>query len=218
MLKKTLPLYFALMLTTQTALAASFDCSQARNWTEKAICSDKQLSDLDELLLASYKKAVAHSGDAVKYQQREWLKYSRNSCQDIDCLKAAYTQRLNELNRITASTTTTAPVSQGISGVYQRFIKNKPDPETAEITLRELKGGKVYVQGSAIWQGGQAVHTGELDHTVLLNGNRLYYQEGDRDACALTIHLMPQGLKVTDDNMRCGGLNVSFDGNYRKIK
>lgn len=66
MLKRTLPLYFALMLTTQTALAASFDCSQARNWTEKAICSDKQLSDLDELLLASYKKAVARSGDAVK--------------------------------------------------------------------------------------------------------------------------------------------------------
>ncbi len=77
------------------------------------------------------------------------------------------------------------------------------------------KGDKVYVQGSAIWQGGQAVHTGELDHAVLLNGNRLYYQEGDRDACSLTIHLVPQELKVTDDNLRCGGLNVS---NYRKIK
>lgn len=85
--------------------AASFDCTKAKTWAEKTVCSTKQLSSLDELLAASFKKALANTDDkaALKTEQVAWLTAERDVCADVACLKAAYTARLAALNEMIAS-------------------------------------------------------------------------------------------------------------------
>src|SRR5208337_2547871 len=81
------------------AQAASFDCSKASTFIEKAICSNQRLSELDDLLMVSYKKALANSKNpaALKTSQRNWLKKERDLCQMTECLEKAYIRRLAEL-------------------------------------------------------------------------------------------------------------------------
>ena len=80
--------------------AASFDCSKASTLVEKAICSESQLSDLDDSLMQSYKKAMANTNDAAAFKndQRSWLINVRNKCPDSACLKRVYTERVAYLN------------------------------------------------------------------------------------------------------------------------
>jgi uncharacterized protein len=46
------------LLSTQ-ALAASFDCNKATTWVERSVCSDAELSKLDEQLAKAYHDALA---------------------------------------------------------------------------------------------------------------------------------------------------------------
>jgi uncharacterized protein len=48
-----------------SAQAASFDCAKASSFVEKAICSDKQLSSMDDQLARLYKAARATGGNAA---------------------------------------------------------------------------------------------------------------------------------------------------------
>jgi uncharacterized protein len=82
--------------------AASFDCTKAATPVEKLICADSQISDLDELLMQSYKKALVNTPEPeiLKIHQRSWLTDTRNKCQDSICLKRVYNERLSDLNSI----------------------------------------------------------------------------------------------------------------------
>lgn len=95
------------------AHAASFDCSKASIWVEKAICSDAKLSELDDSLFKAYKNALASSSDApaLKSEQRAWLKEVRNKCTDAPCLNHVFDDRLKAL----AGTTTSIPVVSNTS-------------------------------------------------------------------------------------------------------
>lgn len=86
-----------LMLTV--AHAASFDCAKAATKVEKMICSDAELSKLDEELNAAYKAALQDKMQAasIKQTQRQWLK-ERNGCTGSECLKHAYLARLQALS------------------------------------------------------------------------------------------------------------------------
>jgi uncharacterized protein len=197
---------------------ASFDCARSSTWTEKAICSDQQLSDLDDLLMASYSKALGREADKtpLKTAQRDWLKSVRNACQDKTCLSQAYTSRLAELNESVAS----ASKSLSVSGKYIRYFQGKPDRNSSNIAVRELKSGQIHITGSAIWVGNEKtgnVNIGELDGTFSLDGNKIHYADDESEGCRLTITFAtPKSLSIGDDNGNCGGHNVSFNGEYRK--
>ena len=96
----TLLMYF---ISSSQLLAASFDCSKAASVTEKAICSDAELSKLDEAMSAVYAKVYAVNPD-VKANQRDWVK-STKQCADlpnvVNCLKESYKNRLSGLNQLT---------------------------------------------------------------------------------------------------------------------
>lgn len=81
--------------------AASFDCAKAALYSEKAVCDDADLSELDDELSASYQATYADSTTAsskqLKLDQQQWLK-RRNACHDRVCIKAAYEARLREMN------------------------------------------------------------------------------------------------------------------------
>jgi uncharacterized protein len=83
-----------------TAQAASFDCRKARTKIEKLICSNDELSKLDESLSEMYLRALnrADIKEQTIESQRQWLKYERNICQDAECVKHAYETRIKELS------------------------------------------------------------------------------------------------------------------------
>jgi uncharacterized protein len=100
----------ALLITNcfaTAAYAASFDCTKAATKTEKLICADEKLSALDEQLATAYKTASETVTDknALKAQQKKWLKQKRNVCSDVACLSQAYQARISAL---TASNTPAA--------------------------------------------------------------------------------------------------------------
>ena len=88
-------------------------------------------------------------------------------------------------------------------------------------TLRVRRGRRadvLSVSGAATWQGVNPgnVHVGELSGQGTPVGNVLKLGEDPED-CRATLRLVGPYLVVAD-NKRCGGLNVTFDGVYRRKK
>ena len=71
-------------------------CGASRlNATERAICADDTLANLDAAMAAIYGAMRADDADAA---QIEWLRGSRDACgADADCIAAAYLRRIAEL-------------------------------------------------------------------------------------------------------------------------
>jgi uncharacterized protein YecT (DUF1311 family) len=85
--------------------AASFDCKKAKTEIEKMICSDKEISKLDEEMDRAYKKALSLVSykQQMKRQQQEWVKTLRNACEDEPCLQREYRDRIAALNSTLAA-------------------------------------------------------------------------------------------------------------------
>lgn len=79
------------------AFAVSFDCTNASSRVEKLICTEPDLSGLDDKLAAEY-RAVRRLGffDSHVRAQRAWVA-KRNACEDKACVKALYESRIAEL-------------------------------------------------------------------------------------------------------------------------
>jgi uncharacterized protein YecT (DUF1311 family) len=96
----------ALMYATSiSAFAASFDCTKAESKTEKLICSNPELSSLDELLSATYKNAYARvaNSTALRQSQRDWLASNQlKSCVVAACLKMRISERIELLEKLSA--------------------------------------------------------------------------------------------------------------------
>jgi uncharacterized protein len=94
--------------------ATSFDCSKNLGPVEKAICSDKRLSGLDDQLADAYKRTLAAAADknGVKAEQVKWLKSDRDRCRDNACIEAAYLRRLSQLQQPAQAQTQPAPAAK----------------------------------------------------------------------------------------------------------
>lgn len=84
--------------TTPANVAPSFDCARATQQAEKLVCASPELSALDEELRRAYAGALEHilpdwKRDLVR-EQRNWVRYVRNTCADAGCLRSAYTTRI----------------------------------------------------------------------------------------------------------------------------
>ena len=82
---------------------------------------------------------------------------------------------------------------------------------------RGRKPGELRVAGDATWVGvnpGNA-HVGEVRGEAAPSGNVL--EVGGDDDCRLKLRLVGSYL-VASDNKQCGGVNVTFDGVYRRRK
>lgn len=114
-----------LFVSASYASAASFDCSKVKNFAEESVCSDSDLSRLDDALSHIYRIALERvtNKEQLKAEQRQWLgkrdacnyskisdNYERNSKQKY-CLQYLYNARVKELN--------TAVYSQKGMGLYR---------------------------------------------------------------------------------------------------
>ncbi len=102
MITITVALTAATLLASEPRVASqSFDCAKAQTRVEKMICSDADLRELDEHLgryYAAGRAAVEGASACLQSDQAQWLKTIRNQCADASCLKAAYLDRLGELD------------------------------------------------------------------------------------------------------------------------
>lgn len=89
-----------IILNANNAYAVSFDCNKASRASEKAICSNMELSVLDDELSVAFKKAILISPD-IKSSQREWIKATRlcesNMATLNSCIKSAYISQIEIL-------------------------------------------------------------------------------------------------------------------------
>jgi hypothetical protein len=109
-----------------------------------------------------------------------------------------------------------------VSGQYRRVDKRgRFDRDSATLNVWLLKDGQVRVAGDSTWVGNETtgnVNVGNVDEVFALEGNKLFFKSGDGDDdCRFTIMFGRESLLVTEDNLKCGGLNVSFDGKYRRV-
>lgn len=82
---------------------------------------------------------------------------------------------------------------------------------------RAQTAGALRVEGDATWVGANPgnVHVGEVEGEAAPAGGVLRVGGDDEQDCRLTLRLVGAYL-VASDNKRCGGLNVTFDGVYRR--
>lgn len=76
-----------------------------------------------------------------------------------------------------------------------------------------LENDQIQFQGFAIYVG-QTVNTGEIADIITINENNQAVYKSDW-GCETTITFLDNKIKVTDNYM-CGGLNVTFEGQYQK--
>ena len=110
-----------------------------------------------------------------------------------------------------------------VSGRYEtgNYLDNKTSTG-AELDILLLGDGQLRIQGEALWVNPAktgSVHTGDVDGTAKFEGDKAYYIESsdDPDSCRFTISFTNRTITVTDDNMKCGGMNVTFAGIYQRV-
>lgn len=124
-----MPIRIAVLVVIMAAFsieihAASFDCAKARSRGEILICSDPELSSLDDELAKTYAKAksLAPSPADFKAQsEREW-KRRETTCFDKQCLLAWYAQRREQLLSVINAQT------------------SKPPPPTTPVPAKDASG------------------------------------------------------------------------------
>ena len=155
----------ALLLTSTLAYSASFDCSKASTLVEQSVCSNKQLSALDDTLSAAYTNALKTSSNPnnIRERQRSWIQSERNSCQNTTCLKSVYTSRLEELS-ISTSTTNSLRADQGEVTVpeNQQWIIEGFKPYASE---KGVGTADLYFDGSALVENKYNLY-GKFDLTI----------------------------------------------------
>lgn len=73
--------------------------------------------------------------------------------------------------------------------------------------------GLLHIVGNAIWQGISSPHFGSFTFDAPF-GSDVVGQSGQSDECEVQIRKVGNFL-FAQDNKKCGGMNVSFDGMYR---
>jgi uncharacterized protein len=205
----------SLMAGCSCAHAASFDCGKARSPIEKLICADSKLSSMDEQLNVAFKDAVSRSGakPVLVAWQRRWLKsFELTQCKDAKCLQVEFSKRTSLLQSVAPSTDPSAQWN----GDFSRYYKGKPDKDSANLLLIGLTGKKVFVEGDALWLGPNAVNgqvnTGEILGIGNLKSDKAVF---NLDGCSATMVMKNLGIEVEEET-GCGGMNVTFVGDYKR--
>lgn len=87
----------------RTAAAASFDCERANLAAdEKVICDTRTLNDADVKMVTTFDilTGLLAMGNRGKLQdeQSAWLKKRQACGEDVECIRASYTERLKQLD------------------------------------------------------------------------------------------------------------------------
>lgn len=98
-----LMLGLALPALPRAASAASFDCDKANLAAdEKVICDTRTLNDADVKMVTTFDILTSllamGNRDKMKDEQSAWLKKRQACAEDVECIRAAYGERLKQLD------------------------------------------------------------------------------------------------------------------------
>ena len=116
------------------------------------------------------------------------------------------------VSRLTLEIPSSSPSVSGTSyeGRYE-FCQNEL---CNYINISPTSNGQTAVDGQAYWNSGSTINTGEIAGNVSIKEDRAYFVEGN---CKIDMTFNAQNLVLKErDGSSCGGLNVTFDGNYVK--
>lgn len=106
---------------------------------------------------------------------------------------------------------------------FEAYLMEKYTPWLGEwryyqnsLNIEQVENEGVFkVKGKAFWIGlNKNIHIGEVNAKARLSENSLLLQEDD---CEVKLQLVVDYL-IAADNLKCGGLNVSFSGVYRRSR
>ena len=101
---KQLIVTVALALSAGSAFAASFDCKKARSKSELLVCSDRELSAMDDQLDALVSEARKRSTDITEFKRELVLAWeARQQCTSKACVKQWYAGRIARFGTPTAA-------------------------------------------------------------------------------------------------------------------
>ena len=72
---------------------AVWNCAQAKTSVERLVCNNPEVRALDVRMGALYAELQAR-GKSPERMQKDWLRNQRNTCDETDCLRAVYAQRI----------------------------------------------------------------------------------------------------------------------------
>ncbi|MBI2572153.1 MAG: DUF2135 domain-containing protein [Candidatus Schekmanbacteria bacterium] len=116
--RMVVPVVVSVAVAALSGHAWGIDCEKAGTTSERMICADAELKRLDDALTETYRRAVAALAgddaavDALREEERRWLRVSRDPCRERSCLVAAYRLREQELGaRIQPGITIDTPLN-----------------------------------------------------------------------------------------------------------
>ena len=215
MKKSPLPLLPALLAgLTMPAIAASFDCNQARTPVERAICADPSLSAMDEQMVMLFERAKQNGEPArVISWQKTWLKERRNTCKDLACLKLQYQLQLHLLSPIANA------VGQGMPWTG-RYIAHAPSTRETypHVRLHIRQSSPTEAEFDFVGTGKTAAGeplTNGLQGKIKLRGNRGYFSGED---CQLAFYRHEHGEVSIDQKGGCDlGAYVMIGHDFRRM-
>ncbi len=107
----------------QDVSAASFDCRKATTHVEKLICTNPELSKVDERLASVFQRALDSAADKESLRQVQWQWLAiRDACRDQLCIKTLYEKRLIQLQHFSAETAAARKKYPPYPDVWHRVI------------------------------------------------------------------------------------------------
>jgi len=208
-MKKLIILQLMPLIVLTQLQAASFKCKYSTTTVEKTICSEKNLSALDDYLSITYKEALRNNSnkDKIKNLQRNWIKNKRNICKDDYCIRDAYISQIKKL-QLNSNTK--------FSGHY---VLNEPSNCTADIDILQFNDNKIYLHGISVTKS-RGHNIGEVEGFFPVNNNKVHYKNKSEYAdgiTSFTITFKKDSLVITNSiNNGEWGIAVDFDGEYKK--
>jgi uncharacterized protein len=126
-------------LLSGSAHAASFHCGKKVSSSEKLVCTDPDLSSLDDKLAISFKRAKDVTPDAEAFEDdhvKQW-QWRQHNCKDKTCVVNWYNRRISELD---------ADFNQGTQNqivVLKANLAEQKITDTAQAAVLRMKGNAV---------------------------------------------------------------------------
>lgn len=176
---------------------ASFDCAKSKSKTERLVCQSPELSALDEMLAASYRRVLAQADDrgAIRREQRAWLQ-TRGSCADSACLMDLYRRRIADLDRRGSG--------QPFTGSWE---DTEPGPEGSGMWLDTEQVSNTVKFQLEIANGAPSYNTGWIAGEFELEGNVGHFREkmSSTALCQISFYFTAQQVEVRQGgDLECG--------------
>jgi uncharacterized protein len=197
---------FVLLGLAFQAEAASFDCNRAATSSERAICADPVLSEMDAKLFTAWKtaKAISKYPDAIQADQRIWLNWRDQCVDDITCLRRVYRLRLPQL---------AAPAVAGIFAWEGTWYRS--DRPNMVMKIQRVEADRFSVTIDMDEEGRHTKGPARLVKGALQYANVF---PGDSQECAKIIRTVHRQVEVDNVDPGCRyGSSSYFAGRYLPV-